>query len=640
MPDIKQLSPQDIGKIAAGEVIERPASVLKELLENAVDAGAKTVRVEFEGAGARLLRVTDDGAGMTPANLRASCRRHATSKITSFADLASLATFGFRGEALYSVAAVSRLSITSCTHEPGTAGLTLSLEGGFATAEMPAPPVPGTVIEVRDLFFNTPARLKFLKGDGTERAHLLRAAEECALANPGVCFHVEAEGRRVYALPAVPPTAEGLMARAAAILGAETSADFLSAADPAAGVTAFASAPGKLVARRDLQFFFVNRRPVASRTLSQALYKAYEGRRDRSRHPACVIYLELDPASFDVNVHPQKKEVRFSSESSVFSAVYRAVGKALLAAAVEGAPAPETNLRESGGSGYEAGTNPQSAPGACSPKHGEPAPEPQAPPVSGRKTDPKKYTEKQVLALFDTGFMPEMFKGAESGGTAANAMIRSASTAASGGTAKPAAAAQPEPAWWTPPYRFLGQFDRSYLLFECAAGLLIMDQHAAQERVLFEQYLDQFENETLPVQSLMLPVSVEMSASAVENLMRWKDWLARAGFEIEQFGPRTVLAHCAPALFSLNDADLAAFLQSAADMLGDPEKCAETVRREVVAMAACKRAVKAHDTLGETEAMRLLRDLKHCRNGLNCPHGRPTMFVQPESEIARRFHRT
>lgn len=639
MADIKQLSPQDIGKIAAGEVIERPASVLKELLENAVDAGAKTVRVEFEGAGARLLRVTDDGCGMTPGNLRASCRRHATSKITSFGDLASLATFGFRGEALYSVAAVSRLTVTSCTHEPGAAGLTLSLEGGFATAETPAPPVPGTVIEVRDLFFNTPARLKFLKGDGTERAHLLRAAEECALANPGVCFHVMAEGRKVYALPAVPATAEGLMARAAAILGAEAAEGFLSAADPAAGVTAFISAPAKLVTRRDLQFFFVNRRPVASRTLSQALYKAYEGRRDRNRHPACVLYLELDPASFDVNVHPQKKEVRFRDESAVFSAVYRAAGKALLAATVEGARPPETHLRENGYGGYEAEPKPPAGPEASAPAGGEPAHEPRVPPASAKKTDPEKYTEKQVLALFDTGFMPEVFKGGESGSTAANEMIRSAAAAASGGAAKPAVS-QADPAWWTPPYRFLGQFDRSYLLFECAAGLLIMDQHAAQERVLFEQYLDQFENETLPVQSLMLPVSVEMSASAIENLMRWKDWLARAGFEIEQFGPKTVLAHSVPALFALSDAGLAAFLQSAADLLGDPEKCAETVRREVVAMAACKRAVKAHDTLGETEAMRLLRDLKHCRNGLNCPHGRPTMFVQPESEIARRFHRT
>ncbi|MDD4004150.1 MAG: DNA mismatch repair endonuclease MutL [Elusimicrobiaceae bacterium] len=624
MAEIKQLSPQDISKIAAGEVIERPASVLKELLENAVDAGARTVRVEFEGAGSGLLRVTDDGCGMSPRNLRAACRRHTTSKITAFSDLDSLATFGFRGEALFSIAAVSRLELSSCTHEPGAAGVRLELEGGRTVSESPAPPVPGTAVSVRDLFFNTPARLKFLKSPATERAHLLRVAEECALANPGVSFHVYAEKKRVYALAAGPVAAQGILARAREIMGSAADG-FLHAGSPQDGITVFLSAPGGMVARRDLQFFFVNRRPVSAKTLSQALYKAYEGRRDNAKHPACVIFLELDPASFDVNVHPQKKEVRFRDESAVFSAVYQTAGKALLAALAEGTQQAAVREPEEP-EGYFVKPPDRS---------GRPDRSGQAGPESGSAPKPpeRELPGAPRETVSDNGFEPAFFEPYRKSGSA-NDIIK----AASGADAQWDRTAA-DPAWWAPPYRFLGQLDRSYLLFECAAGLMIMDQHAAQERVLFEQYLAQFERGRLAVQRLMLAVNIEMPASAVENLMRWKDWLATAGFELERSGPKTVLAHSAPGIFELDDAGITAFIESAAEMLGDPVKCAEKVRRELVAMTACKRAVKAHDRLGESEALRLLRDLKRCENGLNCPHGRPTITVQPVAELARRFRR-
>jgi len=622
--DIKILSEDDIKKIAAGEVIERPASVLKELLENAVDSGARNVRVDIEDAGRRLIRVNDDGRGMDSADLRAACHRHATSKIRTFADLDKLDTFGFRGEALFSIAAVSKLSITSCTHEPGARGANIRMEGGKTVSENEAPPVPGTTMEVRDLFFNTPARLKFLKGDAAERARLLGAAEECALANPGVGFQIYAEGKRVYSLPAVADNAAGLKTRAAEILGPKVSKGMLGAVNEKFNMTVFVSSPSNMVPKRNLQFFFVNRRPVSAKTLAQAVYKAYEGRRSSNLQPACLVYLEMDPAAFDVNVHPQKKEVRFIDESGVFGAVYRTVGSALLRAVAEGHEAGSVAVMREPEEPEQYGIAPQKNLARANEgfaKEDILKPEP----------DGYKISQNAYPVLGSEESVSSVIPPAEK--------IAAVKKALQDEPALPSSE-EAAPAWWTPPYRYLGQFEQSYLLFESGAGLVVIDQHAAQERILFEQYLSQLACGNTVVQRLMLPVSVELPASSVENIVQWKDWLEKAGFEIEQFGPRTVLVHAAPSLFDFGDDSLAAFVESLSAVLGDPEKCAEDVRRELVAMTACKKAVKAKDLLGETEALRLLRDLKRCENGLNCPHGRPTMILMPETELARRFRRT
>lgn len=583
MPEIQVLSEDVISRIAAGEVIERPASALKELLENSLDAGARSITIDIEKAGKALLRVRDDGRGMVPEDCRLSLTRHSTSKIRSFSDLDRLSTFGFRGEALYSIAAVSRLDITSCRKGKTAVGWSVKTEGGRVISESEAPPVPGTTVEVRDLFFNTPARSKFLRSDPSERSHLLRAAEECALANCGTAFHFRADGTEVFSLPhCANESLDSVFGRARLVLGKTAAEGLLAAASEPLGIKALASGPGSMVATRGAQYFFVNKRPVSSRTLQQALYKAYEPFRANGKHPACVIFIEIPPDEFDVNIHPQKRDVRFRNESAVFKAVSSVIGERLLK---ERRPVQIIPAVENSGTG---------APGGVFEKSEGYSP-----------AAPPSFTPAAALEQ-ELPIMPE----------------------SSGG-----------PAWYNPPFRFLGQLEKSYLVFESNGGLLLVDQHAAAERVIFEKYMEQLSAGATGVQPLMLPVSVDLSPSQMENSMRWKQWLSSAGFEIQQFGAGTILLHSVPAVFDFGPNDLREFLERLSEILGDPEKCSEEVKRETVATLACKKAVKAHDHLKAEEALRLIEDLRVCKDSFTCPHGRPAVLSLSRAELARRFHR-
>ncbi|WP_428071723.1 DNA mismatch repair endonuclease MutL, partial [Candidatus Avelusimicrobium alvi] len=326
MSNIRVLDEKTAGKIAAGEVIERPAGVLKELLENAVDAGATCVNVDIEGAGRDLIRINDNGCGMSAEDLALSVMRHATSKIRAFDDLASLTTFGFRGEALYSAAAVSRMTLTSCTE--GGSGSRLELHAGKVFAQSPAPSIRGTTVEIRDLFYNVPARLKFLKSDAYERACLLKVIEESALANLHVGYRVSINGRRVYDLPAENgPMAEAAVSRARQILGDEVANTLVFKEFGEMGLKLFLTPADKLVSVRDMQYVFVNRRPIDSKTVQQAIYKAYQNVRPKDRHPAFLVYMTLDPSDFDVNIHPQKRDIRFVNENKVFSFIMHCAGE-------------------------------------------------------------------------------------------------------------------------------------------------------------------------------------------------------------------------------------------------------------------------------------------------------------------------
>ena len=297
MNRIHVLDEKTAGQIAAGEVIERPAGVLKELLENAIDAGARHIRVDIEGGGRELIRINDDGCGMTPDDLAASVLRHATSKITRFEDLNQLRTFGFRGEALYSVAAVSKMTLTSCTE--GGEGSRLEVHGGKVLAQSPAPAIRGTTVEIRDLFYNVPARLKFLKSASYERACLLKVAEESALANLAVGYTVVSSGREVYRLPAQEgDEKDAVLARAKEILGPEAGGALVSRFFEESGLKIFITPPDKLVATRDLQFIFVNRRPVDSKTVQQAVYKAYQNVRPQRPPPRFYHLYELGSRFF------------------------------------------------------------------------------------------------------------------------------------------------------------------------------------------------------------------------------------------------------------------------------------------------------------------------------------------------------
>jgi len=585
MPEIKVLPEEVVSKIAAGEVIERPASVLKELIENSLDAGASRIEIEIKKAGRGLIRVHDDGRGMDREDLRLSLGRHATSKLNVFEDIYSLATFGFRGEALYSVFAVSRLKMASF-REGAESGFAIEGEGGHVMAELPAPPVKGTTIEVADLFFNTPARAKFMKSDASERAQLIKTVEEAVLANLGVSFRLVIDGAEILSLPALPGGMwENLKNRAAEIFGKTAYAGMARVEGKTDGmaVYGFVSRPDALCSSRANQHFFVNRRPVGSALLRQALYRGY-GHMLTGRHPACALFVELDPASFDANIHPQKRDVKFSSENEIFKTISNTVYVELLSkqtAAVEmTAPAGEARF---------------TAPDV--PAYREAA----APPPPAAETG----------SLFEEP----------------------------GPAHAPAPAASAAPDWREHSLVYLGQLAKSYLLFESAAGLLVVDQHAAQERVLFEKYLEEFSKGAIKVQPLLVPLEAELSRSQMETVLKWQDWMNTAGFELDQRGPSVALLRAAPALFYFTQPAFAEFLSYLSEVLGEPEKAAEDIKRNIIATMACKKSIKAHDFVKPQESMRLMEDLRKTKDSYHCPHGRPTLFFLSGSDIARRFQR-
>lgn len=624
MSNIRILDEKTAGKIAAGEVIERPAGVLKELLENAVDAGASCINITIEGSGKDLIRINDNGCGMNEEDLALSVLRHATSKIGSFGDLEHLNTFGFRGEALYSVAAVSRMALTSCTGEgPGNR---LEIHAGKVVSKSPAPSIKGTTVEIRDLFFNTPARLKFLKSDSYERACLLKVIEESALANLQVSYRVTVNGRDVYDLPAQTGSLpQAAVQRAKDILGEEVAQCLLYKEFEEMGLRILLTPADKLVNVRDMQYVFVNRRPIDSKIVQQAIYKAYQNVRPKDRHPAFVAYMTLPPADFDVNIHPQKRDIRFVNENRVFGFIMHAAGETVfqntqpIEVAVE---APSVSL----------------------PAAAQPAAEQlftRAPsPIT--QTQTSSFLEQAFPAQKDfprnTGYLlreteePVDYTAKPLTVPAKEEIVKEESHAF-------VLPVEGEPSWYQGPYHYLGQLQRSYLLFENPQGLVLIDQHAAQERVLFEHYLDEFERHSVKVQKLLFPIRVDLPPSNLETLLSWSDFLKTAGFEIEPFSARTVQVHTLPYMIRFKEDDMKEFIISLAQVVGDPAKSTETLKRKMVAMLACKKAIKAHDQISAAEAETLLEDMKKCKDGMHCPHGRPCVAQLKMKEIEKLFGR-
>jgi len=587
MPTITKLPEEVFSRIAAGEVVERPASLLKELIENSLDAGARKIDIEVTGAGKTTLRISDDGSGMDADDVRLCLDRHATSKISAFEDLDSLHTFGFRGEALYAIAAVAKITITSCQADSKTGWRVTSEKG--KVSDGPAPAVPGTTVFVKDLFYNTPARLEFLKSDGSERSRLTAVIEEAALANPGVRFTYKAEGRQVLRLE---PEDSGdffqdFDFRAAAVLGDDLANGLLpiDVERPGVRVRMLVSPYDKMPSSRSFQYFFVNKRPITSKILQSALYKAYGEHRPAGKQPVCVALLELNPDSFDANVHPGKREIRFKKDGEIFEIVSglvaSALAKAKAAAPITLAPEPVSVV-------------------ADAPAPSGPAPEPHY--LGGR------------------GFIPDEFKQLKLGAAVA------------------LAAPEGAPAWYTPPFRYVGQIERSYMLFEANGGLFVLDQHAAAERVLFEKFMGEIEDGGAKSQKLMIPVPVDLPASAVRAVLDKADRLHKIGFEVAAFGKNGLHVTAVPALFYRAD-EVKKLVHRIVDSLSDPVAEAEQLRHDAIATIACKAAVKSHDRLGEEEAYKLLDALKDCKDGSACPHGRRAMLALSRDELARRFQR-
>ena len=586
MPKILKMEEAVFSKIAAGEVVERPASVLKELIENSIDAKATRIDVEAQGAGQKLLRVSDDGTGMDREDLRLCLEPHATSKIKSIEDLDRLSTFGFRGEALAAVSAVSEVMIFSSL-EGQSQGWKIKAQAGKIREESPAPGAGGTTLEVGNLFFNTPARLKFLKSDEFERGKIISVIEEAALANPEIAFSLKTEGKKRLSFEAARNGENAEKDRIAMVLGESLGQYLTFGEETEKGIRLrlFVSTEAGLVNNRKYQHWFVNRRPIDSRLLQQALYRAFGPHILQGRHPVCVGYLEISPVDFDVNVHPAKREIRFKNEGEIFNLIVRVISK-ILSQSLK----PQVLVKDS-----------------------------YLPPIG-------LDSHSESLALESAPSYSGSLRNAVDASLPFGEPILSQEKN------------NPGPDWFTPPYRYLGQIERSYLVFEALGGIFILDQHAASECVLFERYGDLLLKGRVVSERLILPVAVSFPASSVSAIMDRKSNLFDLGFEVEAFGKGMIQVTATPPLLK-KDKDVEEALHKIAEDFSDPAASLLEVRRKSLATMACKAAVKAHDFLGEQEAMALLLDLSKARQARNCPHGRPTMLALNRTELARRFGR-
>jgi DNA mismatch repair protein MutL len=574
---IRRLAPDTAARIAAGEVIDRPLSALKELLENALDAGATRVEIAVDGSLDRGFRVADDGVGIAADELETALERHATSKLDTLADLDRLTTLGFRGEALPSIAAVSRLRLTSRPGGEGDAA-TIAVEGGRVTEHATAARAAGTTVEVRDLFFNTPARRKFLKSEAGELRAAMRMIETYALAFPGVGMRLVVEGRERLDWPAAADVRE----RAAQIWGAQHAGQRLLVETERDGVriVALLGLPEHARANRDAQQFLVNRRWIQSPLLGQALRQAYGNLLPGGRFPAATVWITVPPERIDVNVHPTKREVRFADESAVFGALAAACAQRL-------APLhPPFTVIQGGGS---------------------------EPRWADRVAEPSPDQTR-------LGFV-----------TAPAETPAGAASATTPHGAPRATAASTEPELW--------QLHDTYIFAPVRGGVVIVDQHAAHERILYEEARARFEGQQGSAQQLLFPALVDLTRDQFDLVLELGPWLQQLGWDIAPLGQPTVVVRGMPG--ALRESRPAQILQDVLDgMAEDTGRTAhEDVTERLARSYACHAAVKAGDPLTQDEMRVLLDRLFATTRPHGDPHGRPTFVRLELDELHRRFGR-
>lgn len=574
---VRLLNNETIGKIAAGEVIERPVSVVKELMENAIDAGANRVAVAIRGGGRDLIEVSDDGSGMRPHEAELSLQRHATSKITSFEDLDRLTTLGFRGEALPSIAAVSDLRIRTRPSE-ASAGTEISAAFGVAQATRSAVVAPGTVVTVRDLFGNVPARLKFLRQPSTEAAYIGRAVAAYAAANPNVAVSLHIDDRRTI-------LTDGQGDAAAAAVGAfgqDVRSSIIplhplddAAAVPGIGVDGWIAAPTISRSHRQGMVFFVNGRWVQNRALAFALEDAYHSLLMVGRHPVALVRIQVDPAEVDVNVHPTKAEVKFVDERAVYRAVQRAVHAALGTAHRN--DLPSMFLR------------------------------------------PIDLTSPQASATLPIP-QPAAWGRGPGDTTPVTGLVSPGQVHVSG----------------LPLLRVLGQVAGTYIIAEGSEGMYLIDQHAAHERVLYEKILDKLARQTVDRQPLLDPLVIELSPDDLAILERSADELHQIGFEVEAFSPNSVAIRTVPAI--RRGIDIAERFRLILQELRDGG-VGDSWLDAVAISTACHTSIRAGQTLSLAEMRELIADLERSSQPRACGHGRPTMLHVTADDLARQFSR-
>jgi DNA mismatch repair protein MutL len=667
---IKLLSEQVANQIAAGEVVERPASVVKELVENSLDADAKKITVEIGAGGRSLIRVTDDGFGMSRDDALLSLERHATSKIQCAEDLASIATMGFRGEALPSIASVSRFTLTTRECEGiSPEGTQIIISGGKISEVKAAGSATGTSIEVRQLFFNLPARRKFLRTEETEAAHIQHYLTLAALAFPEVAFTFVKDGRNVWQLPAVKSGAatssriQALRERFRALLGdekllsvnftasleenfrhEETEISFETALPEKSEIGnqkseiqiwGLIGSPGVSRATRESQFVFVNRRPVENRGVNYALIEGYHNSLMKGRYPVCCLFLEIDPAAVDVNIHPAKREVKFHREFEIRKFVAQAIKETLLAFHSE----PEKTILA---------TESQNT---HRPKFQQPEISAPVLPNFPEKLRPPPAVESQEPVIQQTplkiGFSPMSATATSPQLQIANpkSEISKSAPSAKSTVVSPTAISRLPSSSATPllnvPLQLVGVVGRLYVLLESDRGLVLLDQHAAHERILYEQMLNRLEqNSFAPSQKLLLPETIELPPRDAQFLREQLVVLTKLGVGLSEFGERTFLLDALPPF--VKAADPRRFVFDLVDELRAAGREVNLARlgEHTVAKTVCRHAVKANDPLGGAELENLIEDLRRCAMPYTCPHGRPTLIEMNYRELEKKFGRT
>lgn len=648
---IRILDPALADQIAAGEVIERAASVVKELAENSLDAGARQIQVEVQAGGRALIRVIDDGGGMTPEEARLAVARHATSKLARAEDLWGLASFGFRGEALPSIAAVSRFTLTTRPPEQEQ-GFELRIEGGRVVGEQVVGCAPGTQIEVRDLFYNVPARLKFQKAEATEVANVAEALVRLALAHPEVHVRLRSSGRVTLDLPPHRDLGERVRAalarRGSAALHEVRGRHALPIGH--VDVHAFLGAPEDASTTSRSTYILVGRRFVRDRGLLQALALGYGELLERARYPLAVLFVDAPPEEVDINVHPQKLEVRFASAQRIQAAVRHTVRDGVLRAPWLARPVEALRTFSlppgaGGGGGLGAGGARGAQPGAALVAAGARTP-------PGVDLGAALAGGARAERRFDGGGLVPPAR------EAAPVVARLADAAEGEGTASAgspwvpgASGAEPEPrgggAGFFAALRYLGQVDRTYLACEAPGELVLVDQHAAHERTVFERLRRAFAARELARQHLLFPVPIDLDpllAGQLPALLAADALPARLGFEAEPFGASSVLVRAVPELLAHVEPRalfldvLARAAEDGAEGEAAPSQAALRIDR-VLATMACHAAVRAGDVLGPAQARALLDGLDALDLGTHCPHGRPVLLRLPVRELERRFGR-
>ncbi|MDP3919916.1 MAG: DNA mismatch repair endonuclease MutL [Candidatus Omnitrophota bacterium] len=586
MSIIHVLSEEVVNKIAAGEVIERPSSIVKELVENSLDAGANSVEIEVKNGGKSLIRIADNGKGMSASDAELAFKRHATSKIKEASDLETLASLGFRGEALSSIAAVSRVKMQTRL-QGESVGTEITIEGGKFTGAKQSPCREGTIVEVRDLFFNTPARRKFLRADSTEMGHIMDTATHFGYSRPSIHLAFRSSGKRIFDLA----PGQGLLYRASEMMGKEIAKNLLEIDDQTNGIHihGIIGKPILHKANRSSELFFVNGRWVKSFSFGYALQAGYHGLLMHGQFPTAVLFVDVDLARVDVNVHPTKQEVRISNEAEIKSFIKKAVTQCL-----ERAGDLSPSLTPAAGSSTARAV------------FGPPS---QTSYAQSRRLD------RELPELADA----PAFKLVETE-TALETPIRFRDKLRI--------------------TKVLGQIHNTFIVAETEEGFMLVDQHAAHERVMFEALLKNFESGEGARQNLLMEEVLELHPRQVEIFKDAIPLLIRIGFQIEPFGVNAFVIRSYPAALDVRDpvSFLKTYIEEREE--GKVRTQLENRAEDIVALIACKRrSVKAHDPLMPDAVRALLERLAACDNPFSCPHGRPTLFNQTFSELEKHFKR-